>query len=62
MTLNNGFLFEEIAFGVLELQFSLFEFPEDYLNVFEMFLLILAEDDDFIQVGHYRITTVLQNN
>ena len=46
------FLFKEITFGFLELQSSLFELLEDYLNVFEMFSLILAEDDDVIQIGH----------
>ena len=46
------FLFKEIAFGFLQLQSSLFELLEDYLDVFEMFLLILAEYDDVIQVGH----------
>ena len=56
------FLFKEITFGFLELESSLFELLEDYLNVFEMFLLILAEDDDVIQIGHCKITTVLQDN
>ena len=56
------FLFKEITFGFLELQSSLLELLEDYLNVFEMFLLILAEDDDVIQIGHRKITTVLQDN
>ena len=56
------FFFKEIAFGFLELQSSLFELLEDDLNVFEMFLLILDEDDDVIQVGHCKIATVPQNN
>ena len=56
------FLFKEITFGFLELESSLFVLLEDYLNVFEMFLLILAEDDDFIQIGHHKIATVLQDN
>ena len=56
------FLFKEITFGFLELQSSLFELLEDYLDVFEMFSLILAEDDDVIQIGHHKIATVLQDN
>ena len=56
------FLFKEITFGFLELESSLFELLEDDLDVLEMFLLILAEDDDVIQIGHCKITTVLQNN
>ena len=55
-----NFLFKEIAFGFLELESSLFELLEDYLNVFEMFLLILAENDDVIQIGNRKIATVLQ--
>ena len=43
------FLFKEITFGFLELEFSLFELLEDHLDVLEMFLLILAGDDDVIQ-------------
>ena len=46
--LNNGSLFEEITFGLFELESSLLELLEDDLNVFEMFLLILAENDDVI--------------
>ena len=56
------FLFKEITFGFLELESSLFELLEDYLGVFERFLLILAENDDVIQIGHRKIATVLQNN
>ena len=57
-----GFLFIEIAFGFLKLQSSLFELLEDDFDVFEMFSLILAEDDDVIHIGHRKITTVLQDN
>ena len=52
------FLYEEIAFGFLELEFSLFDLLEEDLNVLEMFLFILAEDDNVIQIGHHKITTV----
>ena len=30
--------------------------------MFEMFFLILAENDDVIQVGHHKVSTVLQHN
>ena len=60
--LNNGFLFEEIAFGLFELESGLFQLLEDDLNVSEMFMLILDENEDVIQIGHCKITTVLQNN
>ena len=56
-----NFLFKEIAFGFLELESRLFELLEDDLDVFEMFLLILAENDDVTQIGHCKIATVLQN-
>ena len=44
------FLFEEISFGLLELESHLFEFLEDDLDVFEMLLLILAENNDVIKI------------
>ena len=46
------FSFKEITFGLLELELYLFEFLEDDLDVFEMLLLILAENNDVIKIHH----------
>ena len=56
------FFFEEITFGLFELQSGLLELLEDDLNVCEMLLLIIAGNNDVIQKGHFKIATVLQNN
>ena len=55
------FSFEEITFRLLELESSFLELIEVDLDVFEMLLLIPAENDDVIKVCHCKITTVLQN-
>ena len=49
------FSLEEITFGLLELESSLFKLLEDNLNVFEMLLLISAENDDVIKIHHHKL-------
>ena len=56
------FLLEQITFGLLELESSLLELLEDDLDVFEMLLLISAENDDVIKIRLCKITTILQNH
>ena len=43
-----NFSFEEITFGLLELESCLLELLEDDFDVFEVLLLIFAENDDVI--------------
>ena len=54
--------FKEITFGLLELELCLFEFLEDNLDVFEMVLLMFAENNDVIKICHCKIATILQNH
>ena len=56
------FSFEEITFGFFEFESCLLQFFEDDLNVFEMLLLISAENNDVIKICHHKLTIILQNN
>ena len=55
------FSFEEITYGLFEFESCLIQFFEDDLNVFEMLLLIPAENNDVVRICHFKLTTVLQN-
>ena len=59
MTQIMNFLLEEIALGLFQLEVSLLEFPEDDFDVFQVIFLILAENDDVVQVGHRKIAAIL---
>ena len=56
------FSFEEITLGLFELESCFIQFSEDDFNVFEMLLLISAENNDVIKIHHREFTTVVQSN
>ena len=56
------FFLEEIIPGLIEFQSCSHQLLKNNFNLFTMFLLILTEDDDVMQVGHYETPAILQNH